>query len=359
MDNKKHEYVDLGLPSGTLWATENIKDSEGNDLYFAWGETQGYTSGQVGTDKYFAFEGDNADYKFGIYGIRYIDYGMTKYNRRDGKTELDAEDDAATVNWGSNWRIPTKADFKELLENTTSAWTQVDGANGILFTSTVNANTLFFPAVGYTGEGEVSNVGYYWSVSLNDEYVSTAWILGFGGWYCKVYSSSRCYGFSVRPVYSKNKQYNEKKSIKEATEIDKFFHGILCFEEKLKCNVYYLAFRYEKDVNVVKVTANQLANELLGNTDDIVNLKWGNERKEDDFGISDQGFTKHLWFDGKDYVIEFADDPHFFNIYKYVKDEEEPNKWYGEHIIARNIPWICIKIEDWNGNEIYNLNNEI
>lgn len=141
--------------------------------------------------------------------------------------------------------------------------------------------------------------------------------------------------------------------------VDKFFKGMSVNCEALKCNVYYLAFRYEKDVNVVKVTANQLSNELLGNTDDILDLKWGKEREEDEFGISDQGFTRHLWFDGKDYVIEFADDPHFFNIYEYVKDEEELNKWYGEHIIARNIPWVCIKIEDEDGNEIYNLNNEI
>lgn len=124
-------------------------------------------------------------------------------------------------------------------------------------------------------------------------------------------------------------------------------------------NIYYLAFRYKNDVNVVRVTANQLANELLGNTDDIMSLKWDNEHTQNEFGISDQGYTSHLWFDGNDYVIEFAPDPHFFNIYKYVKDNEGPNKWAGEGLVAENIPWVCIKIEDENGNEIYNLNNEI
>lgn len=124
-------------------------------------------------------------------------------------------------------------------------------------------------------------------------------------------------------------------------------------------NIYYLAFRWKRDVNVVKVTANQLANELLGNTDDIMDLKWNDEREEDEFGISDQGFTQHLWFDGREYVIEFAMDPHFFNIYEFVRDSENKKEWYGEHMVADNIPWICIRIEDENGNEVYNLNNEI
>ena len=113
-------------------------------------------------------------------------------------------------------------------------------------------------------------------------------------------------------------------------------------EKKIPINIYYLAFRYKRDVNVVKVTANQLANELLGQTDDIFDLKWGNEHKDDEFGISDQGFTRHLWFDGKDYVIEFADDRHFFNIYEYVKDEEDSTKWYGENKVAEK----CAKHTD-------------
>lgn len=124
-------------------------------------------------------------------------------------------------------------------------------------------------------------------------------------------------------------------------------------------NIYYLAFRWKKDVTVFKVTANQLANELLGNTDDVMDLKWKKERNEDDFGISDQGYTNHFWLDGDRYVIEFADDPHFLNLFKYVKDEDDPSKWYGENKVAENIPWVCIKIEDEEGNEIYNLNNEI
>ena len=202
--NDNHEYVDLGLPLGTLWATENIKDKNGNELYFAWGETQGYTSGQVGTDKYFAWDGDNADYKYGTYDDSdNQNWGMEKYNKNDGETILETTDDAAYVNWGSEWRMPTKEEFEELTANTTTAWTQVDGVYGLLCTSKVNTNTLFFPAVGGAGGGEVGGVGgygSYWSVSLCGKGVSDAWELGFVDGYCGVGNDGRYSGCSVRPV---------------------------------------------------------------------------------------------------------------------------------------------------------------
>ena len=201
---EQHEYVDLGLPSGTLWATENIKDADGNELYFAWGEVQGYTSGQVGTDKYFAWTGSNADYKYGTYNDSDREnWGMEKYNKTDGKTELDVADDAATANWGEGWRMPTKEQFNELTANTTTAWTQVDGVNGLLCTSTANTNTLFFPAVSSAGDGEFGDVGGYgrcWSVSLGGKGVNSAWRLDFRGGGCVVGNGGRYYGFSVRPV---------------------------------------------------------------------------------------------------------------------------------------------------------------
>lgn len=209
------DYVDLGLPSGTLWAKHNIQDADGNELYFAWGETSGYTEEQVGTDKYFIWEDytdesdvtHHSDYKFGpVDWDDETNYGMTKYNS-EGPTELEPEDDAATQLWGSDWRMPTKEQFDELLENTTSAWTQVDGANGTLFTSTANTNTLFFPAVGSAGYGKVSGVrgfGVYWSVSLRDEYVDSAYNFYFGDGQHEVYGGSRNYGYSVRPVRSQN-----------------------------------------------------------------------------------------------------------------------------------------------------------
>ena len=206
----QHEYVDLGLPSKTLWAKHNIQDADGNELYFAWGETSGYTSGQVGTDKYFSWTGDSADYKYGIFDFEADpNYGMTKYNSADGKTELVSEDDAATANWGSDWKMPTKEQFDELISsaNTTSAFTEQNGVSGLLLTSKANNNTLFFPAVGRVADGEVGNVGdygYYWSVSLYDDDVYFAWLLYFLGENCVVDYLYRCFGYSVRPVRSNN-----------------------------------------------------------------------------------------------------------------------------------------------------------
>ena len=200
-----HEYVDLGL--SVKWATCNIGASapEETGLYFAWGETQGYTSGQVGTNKYFAWEGEHADYEFGEWVDQEPDYGMTKYNS-DGITTLETTDDSATVNWGSDWRMPTKDEFDELLENTTSSWTEVNGISGLLLTSTVEGyeeESLFVPAVGYAEDGGVSNVGEYgvcWSASLGGRDVGSAYRLIFFDVSCEVDFNGRFFGYAVRPV---------------------------------------------------------------------------------------------------------------------------------------------------------------
>lgn len=198
------KYVDLGLPSGTLWAAENLKDANGNELYFAWGETVGYTAEQVGTDKYFAWEGDNADYKYGVYdGNSSPNYGMTKYNGTDNLTVLEPGDDAATVLWGSDWCIPTKEDFEELMANTTVAWTQVNGKIGMVFTSMNNGNSIFFPALGNANRGDVTGddeQGDYWSCYLNTDSISNALRFELSNGEVEVSDDFRYIGFSVRPV---------------------------------------------------------------------------------------------------------------------------------------------------------------
>ena len=165
-----HAYVDLGLPSGTLWATINIGANSPTDtgLYFAWGETQGYTASQVGTDKQFSLD----DYE-----LRNISTGtLTKYTRYDGLTVLEDEDDAASVNWGGDWHMPTYEQCNELFNATYVTGTYVtdyngSGINGRLFTSVSNGNTMFLPAVGYALRGNLGNVngnGSYWSSSLGE-----------------------------------------------------------------------------------------------------------------------------------------------------------------------------------------------
>ena len=170
-----HDYVDLGLPSGTLWATMNVGATEETDggLYFAWGETTGYTAEQVqqqNPEK--AFSTSWSDYAHGTYDERDApDYGFTKYNATDGLTTLETEDDAAAANWGGQWHMPTKAQVEELIANTTREWTTVDGVNGTLFTSTEDSTkTMVLPAVGAAEDGNAggSNGAFMWSASLSD-----------------------------------------------------------------------------------------------------------------------------------------------------------------------------------------------
>ena len=111
-----YEYVDLGLPSQLKWAKYNIgaTNEEEAGLYFQWGDTQGYTAEQVGDGEGLK-KFDWASYKFSIDGSN---SNFSKYNASDSKTVLDPEDDAAHVNMGGNWRMPTFEEYKELLLNT-------------------------------------------------------------------------------------------------------------------------------------------------------------------------------------------------------------------------------------------------
>lgn len=200
---KGHQYVEIG---GLKWATMNIGASQPSDygLYFAWGDTQGYTAEQVGSgerQKYFGW----ADYKYGNGTSSPGATGMTKYNSTDGLTTLEAVDDAAVANWGGSWRMPTTAEFQALGAAVNTAWTQVNNVYGILCTDkTDSSKTLFFPAAGYCGDGSVEFVGddgYYWSSSLGTFSRQGAYNLGFDSSDAYWDSSyGRYYGFAVRPV---------------------------------------------------------------------------------------------------------------------------------------------------------------
>jgi hypothetical protein len=198
-----HEYVDLGLPSGTLWATCNIGADNPEDagLYFQWGDTQGYTAAQVGTDKVF----DWAHYKYSN------DDGseMTRYNATDELTELLPEDDAATANWGSDWRMPTADEVQELIDNTIHEFVTDAEENPIGMRFTGNGNSIFVPSAGFaygTSVDGIGDIGGCWSGLLDSEYVGNAQELYFnwmeGDVY--VYNYNRYYGFSVRPVRVQN-----------------------------------------------------------------------------------------------------------------------------------------------------------
>jgi len=168
-------------------------------LYFAWGDTQGYTAAQVPSEKAFTWD-----------DCKWTEDGgdtFTKYNGTDGKAVLDSEDDAVTAAWGDKWRMPTHEEFQALIEATTSEWTTIDGVSGRLFTSKDDSSkTLFFPAVGYCGDSDVwdlSSNGYYWPCSLSTGNVKNAWDLNFYDGGAEPDSDSyRCYGYSVRGVFA-------------------------------------------------------------------------------------------------------------------------------------------------------------
>ena len=180
-----HEFVDLGLPSGLLWAKTNVGASSSSDDgdYFAWGETE--------PTSYYAW----STYKWGD--------DKTKYNSSDGKTTLDSEDDAATVNWGAPCRMPNSSEFKELYDKCDWSWraNYYLGRNGFLVKGP-NGNTIFFPASGYRIYGDRYDHGldgYYWSRSLESS--GLAYDLEFHN--LNVYTASyyaRNHGFPVRPV---------------------------------------------------------------------------------------------------------------------------------------------------------------
>ena len=207
-----YELVDLGLPSGLKWANKNIGALSVTDYgqYFQWGDIQGFTADQVsGTCKSKTFNW--ANYKYSNNGGSSAS-DMTKYqgtgSGKDGLVTLESSDDAATINAGGSFRMPTETEFNELLNtsNCTKAWTtnyNGNGINGYLFTSVRNSNTLFFPAAGFCNGSSVYGAGSnggYWSSSLYASNVISGMRLFFYSGYCRMNDDGRYSGCSVRGV---------------------------------------------------------------------------------------------------------------------------------------------------------------
>ena len=198
------DWVDLGLPSGLLWATHNVGAAvpTGFGFHFAWGETR--------TKSDFGY----GNYRYGTYDRYHFIYNLTKYCSNpsysvtgftDTLTILQPEDDAATVNWGDGARTPTKAEWQELLDNTTVTNAVINSVFGLQFTGS-NGVSIFLPAAEFGHESYMShieNCGAYWSSSLNTDAPSSAWILSFNvvGQFA-ISTDSRGNGLSVRAVRS-------------------------------------------------------------------------------------------------------------------------------------------------------------
>jgi hypothetical protein len=171
-----HEYVDLGLPSGTKWATMNIGASSETDYgnYYQYGK---------GAAQYAATSGDS------------------KYSGTE--EPLAASADTAVQVWGGSWHMPTRAQIQELTANTTYEWVinyKGSGINGGTFTAT-NGAVLFFPAAGswYNGsQRSVGDLGYYWGSSPNGS--GHAYYLFFFNDGAFEGNLGRSDGYSVRPV---------------------------------------------------------------------------------------------------------------------------------------------------------------
>lgn len=203
----EREYVDLGLPSGTLWATCNVGAGSPEDYgdYFAWGETEPKSAYTWENYKY-CMGTDNTLTKY----CTNIDLGYNGFT--DGLTEMTSEDDAATAKWGSEWQMPSLTQLAELVNssNTTTEWTTMNGVNGRRITSNSNGNSIFLPAAGrYNDESlqETGLYGYYWSNMIvntsyntaNKNYNVRLLFLNSGGFtYSQTFS--RYLGLSVRPV---------------------------------------------------------------------------------------------------------------------------------------------------------------
>ena len=194
-----HTYIDLGLPSGTLWAACNVgaRTPEGYGDYYAWGEIT-----KKSTYDYYTYRYCNDHmYKLTKYchNARHGDNGFVDY-----LTTLQPNDDAAIVNWSGDWRMPVKTEWEELINNTSQTWTTQNGVYGSLFTAT-NGASLFLPAAGFRYHSSIyynDTIGYYWSSSLRIDDSSYAWGIASGSGFCYVSNFARAEGIPVRPVRS-------------------------------------------------------------------------------------------------------------------------------------------------------------
>ena len=189
--------IDLGL--SVKWASMNVGADVPSDAgcYFAWGETV-------------ELEGSSwSSYRYASGDM----YSLTKYNTKstygtvDGKTVLENIDDAAYSWWGSDWRMPTVDEFRELYNNCDWVWTTQDGMNGYLVKSKVNENSIFLPAAGFYGRNgiiHINELGYYWSSDSYNNNTTSAYMCVFYSMTCVPDDyTSRIQCLPVRPVSDK------------------------------------------------------------------------------------------------------------------------------------------------------------
>ena len=211
-----HEYVDLGLPSGTMWATCNIGANTPEEYgdYFSWGETAPKDLYDCTNYKWWLYEAtpiNDFSYLVKETWYKYYSQNWTDNGTVDGdfKTMLDPEDDAAYVNWGPKWRTPSLAQIQELMEKCNWEFIQRKGVNGYLVTGP-NRKSIFLPASGGYSDKIFNDrrYGYYWSrmrcspnilpIEAADQ--GEAYIMFFSSSSKEVWYDHRYDGIPVRPV---------------------------------------------------------------------------------------------------------------------------------------------------------------
>lgn len=237
--NEDKEFVDLGLPSGLLWATTNVgaKHPEEYGFYFAWAETTPKSEYSWATYKY-ANGSETSLTKY---------CSSSAYGNVDYKETLDEYDDAATVNWGKPWRAPTLHETQELYNYCTWTYSTKNGVSGYIVTGP-NGNTIFLPAGGVMQHnmtffsGTDACVQSATTFNASNGSPSSASVL-----YCEEgtphywYGWSRCWGYNVRPV-----TYQDPSSITvPSSKEDMTIIGIYdLYGHKLD--------QYQKGVNIVR-----------------------------------------------------------------------------------------------------------
>lgn len=205
-------YVDLKLPSGTLWATCNVGATSPGEhgVYFAWGETTSQPSNHFDWDSY-----KLCDRTYNTL-TKYFFKTSEGIGTPDNQKVLSSDDDAATANWGSSWKMPTMEQFEELSNPKYCKWTwsHKGSAAGYMIVAAdpaVSSDTLFLPASGYGylgGRTEGNSTGHYWTSQVNTADAHLARSISFNSKMIltenvfseNMHQSFRCYGLTVRPV---------------------------------------------------------------------------------------------------------------------------------------------------------------
>lgn len=192
-------YIDLGLPSGTLWAPYNLGalTQEDAGLYFAWGESDYKDSYNWPT--YLTHSYGGAYNRL----TKYCNSGGYGYNGFvDNKLTLELEDDVANQVFGTGWHIPSEEEFQELFTKCTLERTSINGVNGLKITGP-NGNNIFLPAGGYqdgTNKNNVNNQLYYWINVIKTDMASRAYYFDYNG--KNNTGLGRCFGLNIRPVFT-------------------------------------------------------------------------------------------------------------------------------------------------------------